>query len=30
MNKTNAIVESRRRKIKELTDEFGKIEHKKY
>ena len=28
MNKTNAMVESRKRKIKELTDEFEEIEHK--
>ncbi len=28
MNKTNAIVESRKRKIQELTDEFEEIEHK--
>ncbi len=28
MNKTNAIVESRRRKIQELTDEFEELEHK--
>ena len=28
MNKTNAIVESRKRKIQELTDEFEEIVHK--